>query len=80
MIGTIARKEMTEMIRDGRFRWAGAIVLALLVGALALGWQHYREVNAQHELARRQTRTQWLQQGVKNPHSAAHYGVYLRGQ
>ena len=76
MVGTIARKEMTEMIRDGRFRWAGAIVLALLVGALALGWQHYREVNAQHELARRETRTQWLQQGVKNPHSAAHYGVY----
>ena len=55
----------------GDFDGQAPIVLALLVGALALGWQHYREVNAQHELARRETRTQWLQQGVKNPHSAA---------
>jgi len=76
MISTVARKEMKEMIRDGRFRWAGGIVLALLAGSLAMGWQHYREVNAQHELARRATREQWLHQGVKNPHSAAHYGVY----
>jgi ABC-2 type transport system permease protein len=76
MVGIVARKEMTEMLRDGRFRWAGGIVFALLLGALALGWQHYREVNAQHELARRATRQQWLNQGVKNPHSAAHYGVY----
>jgi ABC-2 type transport system permease protein len=76
MISIVARKEMVEMIRDGRFRWAGGIVVALLVGAVALGGQHYREVNAQHEMARRATRQQWLGQGVKNPHSAAHYGVY----
>lgn len=76
MIVIVARKEMTEMVRDGRFRWAGGIVLLLLAGAVALGWQHYRDVNAQHEMARRATREQWLRQGVKNPHSAAHYGVY----
>ncbi|MBL8233074.1 MAG: DUF3526 domain-containing protein [Bryobacterales bacterium] len=76
MIATIARKEMIEMMRDGRFRWAAGITLLLLTGALALGWQHYREVNAQHETARRATRESWLAQGEKNPHSAAHYGVY----
>ncbi len=76
MITIIARKEMKDMLRDGRFRWAAGIVLALLTGAVALGWQHYRDVNAQHEMARRATREQWLGQGVKNPHSAAHYGVY----
>lgn len=76
MIAIIARKEMTEMFRDGRFRWAAGIVLVLLIGSLTLGWQNYREVNAEHELARRATREQWLHQGVKNPHSAAHYGVY----
>jgi len=47
-----------------------------LTGALALGWQHYAEVNAQHEVAQRATRQSWLNQGEKNPHSAAHYGVY----
>lgn len=76
MIIRTARKEITEMVRDGRFRLAAAIVFALLGGALLLGWQHYREVNAQHEAARKATREQWLKQGKKNPHSAAHYGIY----
>jgi ABC-2 type transport system permease protein len=76
MITTIAHKEMLEMVRDGRFRWSAAMTAALLLGAIALGWQHYREVAAQHEAARRGTRQQWLNQGEKNPHSAAHYGVY----
>ncbi len=72
----IARKEFTEMLRDGRFRGAGAIVFTLLAGALLLGWQSHREVSAQHRSAQEATRAQWLQQGKKNPHSAAHYGVY----
>jgi ABC-2 type transport system permease protein len=76
MIRTVARKELVDMTRDGRFRCAAGIVLALLLGAVVLGWRHYREVNAQHEMAQRATREQWLKQGVKNPHSAAHYGVY----
>jgi ABC-2 type transport system permease protein len=76
MIKTVAHKELVEMTRDGRFRCASGIVFALLLGAVALGWQHYRDVNAQHDLAQRATREQWLNQGVKNPHSAAHYGVY----
>jgi ABC-2 type transport system permease protein len=50
--------------------------MALLLGSLLLGWQHYRSVSSQHEAARRATRDQWLNQGSKNPHSAAHYGVY----
>lgn len=76
MTGRIARKEFVEMFRDGRFRGAGAIVFALLAGALLLGWQNHREVSAQHRAAQEATRAQWLQQGKKNPHSAAHYGVY----
>jgi ABC-2 type transport system permease protein len=76
MVFRIARKEMIEMIRDGRFRAAGAIVFTLLAGALLLGWQHYRQVSAQHTAAQRATREQWLGQGKKNPHSAAHYGIY----
>jgi len=76
MIATVARKEMTEMMRDGRFRWSAIITVGLLSGAFALGWQHYSDVNAQHSAAKRATREQWLNQGEKNPHSAAHYGVY----
>lgn len=76
MITRIARKEFTEMSRDGRFRLAALMVFGLLLVSLLTGWKHYRDIKTQHELAQRETRDHWLQQGVKNPHSAAHYGVY----
>jgi ABC-2 type transport system permease protein len=50
--------------------------MLMLVAALAAGWRHSSEVRRQHETAVQATRTQWLNQGRKNPHSAAHYGVY----
>ena len=53
----IARKEFIEMLRDGRFRWSAAIILVLLAAALGMGWKGYREVRAQHELARRRRGT-----------------------
>lgn len=76
MITRIAHKEFTDMLRDGRFRWAAALVFTLLLTALALGWKHHREVKRQHDLAQAETREQWLKQPAKNPHSAAHYGIY----
>jgi len=76
MIIRIARKEFTEMIRDGRFRLAGAIVFALLVVALLTGLKRYVDVSRQHAVALQTQRDLWLGQGAKNPHSAAHYGYY----
>jgi ABC-2 type transport system permease protein len=76
MISRIARKELVETLRDGRFRVLAGVVLAISVASLASGWKHYSDVQTQHEEARRATRAQWLDQGQKNPHSAAHYGVY----
>jgi ABC-2 type transport system permease protein len=76
MIGRIARKEFTEMVRDGRFRVAATVVLVLTAAALLVGWRHAERVAAEHEAAQRATRAQWLNQPAKNPHSAAHYGVY----
>lgn len=72
----IARKEFTDMLRDGRFRVLGGLVLAIAALALVAGWRHYTEVERQHVQAQQATRRQWLSQGPRNPHSAAHYGVY----
>jgi hypothetical protein len=47
MIATIARKEFVELMRDGRFRWAAAILLALLAVALLAGAYYQRELIAQ---------------------------------
>jgi ABC-2 type transport system permease protein len=76
MISRIARKEFTELVRDGRFRVLGAAVLALSVLSLAVGWKSYQDLSAQHRSAQAATRDQWLRQEKKNPHSAAHYGMY----
>jgi ABC-2 type transport system permease protein len=76
MISRIARKELTDTLRDGRFRVLASVVLVISIASLAAGWKHYRDVQTQHEQARRATRAQWLNQPKKNPHSAAHYGVY----
>lgn len=76
MIVKIARKEFTEMLRDGRFRWAAGIIFALLLAAILMGGKHYRDVKRQHDLAQAETRDQWIKQPAKNPHSAAHYGIY----
>lgn len=76
MIRTIARKEATEMLRDGRFRWAAGIVFALLLGSLIAGFAHHVATEADRAAAQAADRQVWLAQGEKNQHSAAHFGIY----
>jgi ABC-2 type transport system permease protein len=76
MILRIARKELLDLSRDGRFRVLSALVLAVSLVSLAAGWKTYSDLSAQHRTAQAATREQWLNQPKKNPHSAAHYGVY----
>jgi ABC-2 type transport system permease protein len=76
MIGTVAAKEFAEIVRDGRFRWTAALMVLLLLTALAAGWQRYTSYMAIQGAAQGATNTQWLKQGDKNPHTAAHYGNY----
>jgi ABC-2 type transport system permease protein len=76
MIGAIARREVREIFRDGRFIGSAVCVAALLLLAIATGWTYYREVSAQHERAQAETRRHWLAQPPKDPHSAAHYSIY----
>ena len=76
MIGTIARKEFIEIVRDGRFRWVAAIMVLLLLTAMLAGKQRYDAYAATQLAAQGSSNAQWLDQGDKNPHSAAHYGNY----
>lgn len=76
MISRIARKECLELLRDGRVRVLAVVLLILSAAAFAAGWRQFTDVTRQHEAARQATRDQWVGQPEKNPHSAAHYGVY----
>ena len=64
------------MWRDGRFRWTAAIVLILLATSLILGWKHYVKTREERAAAQTLSRDSWVGQGSRNPHSAAHFGVY----
>ena len=76
MTSLIARKEFIDLTRDGRYRILAAVVLALSLLSLGAGWRTFTDLNRQHSEAQAATRAQWLGQEKKNPHSAAHYGVY----
>lgn len=77
MLKHIVRKEVRETMRDGRFRWGAVLVGGLLVLALAAGWSQRVTIATAHAAAAEQSREHWLEQGEKNPHSAAHYGIYV---
>jgi ABC-2 type transport system permease protein len=76
MIAAIARKEFMELLRDGRFRWTAAIVPALLAVALIAGAYYQCDLIAQQRMAQAAEHARWYAQEPKNPHSAAHYGLY----
>lgn len=77
MFRSIVRKEILETARDGRFRWGGILVVTLLLFAVLAGWAQRRELSEAHAAATDASMQHWLEQGDKNPHSAAHYGVYV---
>ena len=77
MIVSIVRKEFTDAWREGRFRWAAAIVLVLLGVATLLAWQQVQRGRDERTAAAAIERENWLNQGQKNAHSAGHYGVYV---
>jgi len=77
MILPVARKEFLDAWRDGRFRWAAAVMVALLGVALLLAWQQGQRTRAERAAATALERENWLNQGEKNSHSAGHYGVYV---
>jgi ABC-2 type transport system permease protein len=76
MIATVARKEFRGALRDGRVL-AGACVLLLLgLVALASAGARYASLSSERAVAQALIQEQWTEQGDKNPHSAAHYGIY----
>lgn len=76
MILDIASVEFRARWRDGRTRLAAALFVLMLVASLATAVARYASVSAERTTAQRVVEEQWLAQGEKNPHAAAHYGLY----
>jgi ABC-2 type transport system permease protein len=76
MIVRIARRELIEWARDERLRWLAGLCLLLMMSLTLMGWQ-----STQSEIRLRETAVagdleNFLEQGRKNPHAAAHFGQY----
>jgi len=73
----LIRKELREVIRDGRFWVIALIVAGLTLVALSFGLGRSRAVASERADAQHSADAQWRGQGSKNPHVAAHYGTYV---
>jgi len=74
MISYIIKKEAMEVSRDGRTRILAIVMLLLgLVGLLA-GWSNYADQQRNAQFAQEADQSVFLEQGERNPHSAAHFG------
>lgn len=76
MILKIAIKELKEIVREGRFRITAVVIATLLLTSIFVSHSYYQSINEQHRQAKANARSEWMGQGKKNPHSAAHYGTY----
>jgi len=76
LILDIARKEFRQTLRDGRMRLVAGVFVLLALAALLLAAQRYNTLSEERIRAQREVAAQWMEQGDKNPHSAAHYGQY----
>lgn len=72
----IAKKEIADLLHDKRLHWSALTLYALFGLALFSGWQYFTQTQPRHAAAQASSYQQWLAQGTKNPHSAAHYGFY----
>lgn len=76
MKNIIANKEYLTLLRDKRFRLMGGLIGVLLLVALMGGFVSFRSLKNERAIAQNEARETWLNQGEKNPHSAAHYGSF----
>lgn len=72
----IGGHEIRQAARDGRLRLASILTLILLLAVLGDGILEAGELRQERTEAQEVMREQWLGQGEKNPHSAAHHGIY----
>lgn len=74
---TVARREVLDVFRDGRFRWAVGLLLCLLVASVVAGMHRAREIRSLRDRAQREERERWLNKGKMLAHPAMHFGFYV---
>jgi ABC-2 type transport system permease protein len=76
MIVRMWRLELGLLARDSRVRWIAGVLALMMVASFALGLGEVRRNAIEAERLTQVERQRWLSQDPKNPHSAAHYGLW----
>jgi ABC-2 type transport system permease protein len=77
MIGTILHKEFIATLRDGRLIVLGLSVFAIFLAIFLASTYELHQLRKEKQSVGSTAKAQWNMQSVKNPHSAAHYGIYV---
>lgn len=75
-ITAIATKELRALLRDGRLWGLGTLLALLLLAVLAAGAHQRQQAEQERRAVETTARQQWDHQGDRNPHRAAHFGLY----
>jgi len=73
----IAKKEIKITLRERLVVSLGLIITVLLSVALYTGYLAYSQQQTTIAQKQQQKREEWLSQGDKHPHIAAHYGTFV---
>lgn len=76
MLKFIIQKEIFTASRDIRIQLSAGILLLLMITAVLVGKAGQKQLQRDRESAQSAMYDQWVNQGNKHPHSAAHYGQF----
>ncbi|MEO0330115.1 MAG: hypothetical protein AAF223_00290 [Bacteroidota bacterium] len=74
---TIIKKEIKVALRERLVVVLGGVILLLLGLALYTGYLAYQQQQQIITQIQAEKRQEWLNQGDKHPHIAAHYGTFV---
>lgn len=70
------RAEMARLWREPRLRWMSVLLPALLVTVFLSSWHDSSRLASDRIRFVEAERARWVEQGGKDPHSAAHFGIW----
>ena len=73
----IWKAELGLLLVDARVRWIAAAMVLAMAATFALALGERRQASTDAVRTTQVERARWLSQDPKNPHSAAHYGVWV---
>ncbi len=76
MLRHLIKKEFLTALRDTRLQITAAVLVALMLTAIIVSKQGQKRIAEEREVAQAAMYDQWVNQGSKHPHSAAHFGQF----